>query len=293
MKALTFSFTLLAMLLAGCGGNDKTSRGSGFIEADEVLVSAETSGRILQRNFSEGTQVKAGDTLALIDPSRIQLDIASMKAARQSAIASLETARLSVTKARETEKFAKSESDRIARLLKSGSATQKQMDQLSYESAQATVARQTAEVNVTVIQAQLEKVEADLNRLNRQLQDCYPVAPIGGTVTEALVEMGETVGPGKGLAKIAGLDMVWVKLYLPVEQFSAVKVGQKAGVSTEAGVKTYDGQVIWTSDEAEFTPKNVQTQKSRANLVYAVKVRIPNTDGFLKIGMPVFVTLEK
>jgi len=293
MKTLLFSFIALTMLLAGCGSNNKTTGGSGFIEADEVMVSAETSGRILQRNFSEGSQIKAGDTLALIDPSRIQLDIASMSAARQSAIASLETARLSVTKARETEKFAKSESDRIARLLKSGSATQKQMDQLSYESAQATVARQTAEANVTVIQAQLEKVDADLNRLNRQLQDCYPVAPISGTVTEALVEMGETVAPGKGLAKIAGLEMVWVKLYLPAEQFSAVKTGQKAIVSTEASDKTYDGEVIWTSAEAEFTPKNVQTQKSRANLVYAVKVRIPNTDGFLKIGMPVFVTLEK
>lgn len=292
MKNLLIPFIMLA-LLAGCNGNDKVAGGSGFIETDDVLVSAETAGRILQRHFSEGSMIKAGDTLALIDPSRIKLDIASMEAARQSAAASLETARLAVTRARETEKYAQSESDRIARLLKSGSATQKQMDQLSYEAAQATVARQTAEANVTVIQAQLEKVDADLNRLNRQLQDCYPVAPISGTVTEALVEMGETVAPGKGLAKIAGLDSVWVKVYLPVEQFSSVKVGEKAKVSTESGGKTYDGEVIWTSDEAEFTPKNVQTEKSRANMVYAVKVRIPNTDGFLKIGMPVFVTLEK
>jgi HlyD family secretion protein len=258
-----------------------------------VLVSAETSGRILQRNFSEGSTVEVGDTLALIDPTRIQLDIASMTAARQSTVASLETSRLAVTKARETERFAKSEADRIARLLKSGSATQKQMDQLSYEAAQAVVARQSAEANVSVIQAQLEKVNADLNRLNRQLQDCYPLSPISGTVTEAVVEMGEIVSPGKGLAKIANLQNLWVKVYLPSQQFSTVKVGEKAKVSTESGDKSYEGEVIWTSDEAEFTPKNVQTEKSRANLVYAVKVRINNSDGLLKIGMPVFVTLER
>ena len=154
MKILTMSLLALAMLLSGCGNDDKTAGGSGFIESDEVLVSAETTGRILRRNFSEGSVVKESDTLAFIDPTRIQLDMASMIAARQSTIASLETARLAVTKARETEKFAKSESDRIARLLKSGSATQKQMDQLSYEATQAAVARQTAEANVTVIQAQ-------------------------------------------------------------------------------------------------------------------------------------------
>jgi HlyD family secretion protein len=144
-----------------------------------------------------------------------------------------------------------------------------------------------------MISAQIEKVDADLNRLNRQLQDCYPISPVGGTVTETLVETGETVASGKGLAKIANLQMVWVKLYLPADLFSSVKVADKAAVSTEVSDKKYDGEVIWTSSEAEFTPKNVQTQKSRANLVYAVKVQIKNSDGFLKIGMPVFVTLVK
>jgi len=70
-------------------------------------------------------------------------------------------------------------------------------------------------------------------------------------------------------------------------------VGDKATVDTESGGRKYTGKVVWTSEEAEFTPKNVQTKKSRANLVYAVKVRIPNTDGMLKIGMPVFVTIER
>lgn len=293
MKTLFPTLLVLAALLIGCGDGDKIAGGSGFIESDEVMVSAETAGRILQRNFSEGSVVNVGDTLAIIDPTRIQLDIASMTAARQSTVASLATARLAVTKAQETEKFAKSESERVARLLKSGSATQKQMDQLNYESTQATVARQTAEANVAVIQAQLEKVDADLNRLKRQLQDCYPLSPIGGTVTEALVEMGEIVAAGKGLAKVANLQNLWVKVYLPSEQFASVKVGEKAKVSTEAGDKSYLGEVIWTSDEAEFTPKNVQTEKSRANLVYAVKVKIANSDGLLKIGMPVFVTLER
>jgi len=80
-------------------------------------------------------------------------------------------------------------------------------------------------------------------------------------------------------------------VYLSAGNFANITVGDKATVDTEAGGKTYQGHVVWTSEEAEFTPKNVQTEESRANLVYAVKVRVENTDGSLKIGMPVYVTI--
>jgi HlyD family secretion protein len=84
-----------------------------------------------------------------------------------------------------------------------------------------------------------------------------------------------------------------VKVYLPAPEFAKVKIGDKAVIDTESGDEKYDGWVIWTAESAEFTPKNVQTKKSRTNLVYAVKVRVPNDDGTLKIGMPVYVTLEQ
>ena len=70
-----------------------------------------------------------------------------------------------------------------------------------------------------------------------------------------------------------------------------IKLGDKAAIDTEEGNEQFDGTVVWTSSEAEFTPKNIQTKKSRANLVYAVKVKIDNSDNKLKIGMPVFVTM--
>jgi HlyD family secretion protein len=85
---------------------------------------------------------------------------------------------------------------------------------------------------------------------------------------------------------------VWVKVYLAAGDFAHIKLGDKAKVSTESGGGEFEGTVIWTSEEAEFTPKNVQTEQSRADLVYAAKVSIPNPEGTLKVGMPVFVTLE-
>lgn len=283
---------LLTFHFSGCGQGDTSRGGSGFIEANDVIVSAETAGRIETRFFDDGSLVKAGDTLAIIDPSRLQLELASAQAIRNTSMANLETARLQVQRTKETEKYARSERDRISRLLTSGSATQKQMDQLEYELTQAVNAYRTAMANVVVIETQIQKTDADIDRLKRQLKDCYPTSPLSGVVVEKYVEPGEVVSQGKAIAKIANLDTVWVKVYLSAGDFSTVKQGDRATVSTESGETKYEGRVIWTSAEAEFTPKNVETAKSRANLVYAVKVQIVNREGYLKIGMPVFVSLE-
>ena len=112
-------------------------------------------------------------------------------------------------------------------------------------------------------------------------------------MTDKYVEVGELVSPGRALARISRTDSLWVKLYLPTDQFANVAIGDPATIDTETGGRQFPGKVVWTSAEAEFTPKNVQTAKSRANLVYAVKVKMANPDGLLKAGMPVFVTLDK
>jgi HlyD family secretion protein len=281
----------LFLLSAGCNTKNDQVGSSGFIEADESIVSAETSGRINRRTVSDGQIITQGDTLLLIDQSKLLLQQNSLRAARQVTEATLSTAKLAVDRARKTEEFAISERDRVGRLIKSGSATQKQLDQLSYDAAQATIARQSAESNVVATRAQLEKTDADLALLDRQLEDCSPLSPLTGVITETYVDAGEFVTPGKAMVKIARLDTVWVKVYLPADVFAGVKLGDAASVSTESGGADYSGMVIWSSSESEFVPKNVQTKQSRSDLVYAVKVRIPNTDNTLKIGQPVFVTL--
>ncbi|HUV29995.1 MAG TPA: HlyD family efflux transporter periplasmic adaptor subunit [Acidobacteriota bacterium] len=275
-----------------CGGLGDSSGGSGLVEADEVIVSAETSGQIQAVFFGEGTALKEGDTLLVIDGSRLELQMASMRAGREVATANLETARIKVQQATEAEEYAKSEFERASRLLKSGTATQKQFEQLQFEHSQAVLSKQAALANVRTLDAEIKKLDSDIDRFARELKDCYPLAPLSGTVTEKYIDAGELLAVGRPVAKIVRLDTVWVKVYLPAATFANVVSGTGARISTETGGREYDGTVVWTADEAEFTPKNVQTAESRAGLVYAVKVRIPNTDRRLKVGMPVFVSLE-
>jgi len=282
----------LTATLAACQGGGELRGGSGFIEADEAVISAETSGRVMERRFSEGTVMHKGDTLAVIDPSRVQLELASAEAARRVLSAQLDAARVQVKQATTAEDYAKTELERVTKLLESATGTRRQYDQAKYNFDNAALNRETAQVNVKTLQAQLNKADADIARLHRSLEDCNPLAPINGIVTEKFIDDGELLSPGKAIARLTQLDTVWVKVYLTTGQFAGVKLGDPARVSTESGGSEMSGMVVWTSSEAEFTPKNVQTEESRADLVYAVKVSIPNPDGTLKVGMPVFVTLE-
>ncbi len=294
MKAVSGMLAIaVALVLVGCGGNGGPAGGSGLIEANETVISAETSGRVIERRFDEGDQVVAGDTLAVIDPSRVELELASAYAGRDVLESQLAAAQLQVKQAVARQDFASTEFERVDRLLQSGTATKRQYDQAQLDFTQADLARRTAEAQVKTYKTQLVKTDADIASLQRQLRDCYPLAPSAGIVTEKYIDPGELAAPGKPLVKTARLDTVWVKVYLPAGKFANVRLGTGASVSTESGGREYRGTIIWTSPESEFTPKNVQTEQSRADLVYAVKVRLPNDDGSLKIGMPVFVTLEE
>jgi len=292
-KCLLSLVPLVLIITAACGNNNHPAGGSGLIEADEVVVSAETAGQVIQLRVGEGMNVFPGDTLAKIDPSRLQLQLNSALAGNQVAEAALAAARITLEKAQAAEAFARSEKNRVATLLASGTATQRQFDRVEFEWTQAEIAVREGQAHITTAEAELNKIASDIKRIERQLEDCYPTAHRAGTVTETMIDEGELLAPGRPIVRIARLDTLWVKVYLPTADFSHVRLGDVATIYTESGGQKDSGEVVWTSEEAELTPKNVQTKESRSDLVYAVKIRIPNTDGKLKIGMPVFVTLEK
>lgn len=281
-----------AIVMTGCTNNGGPAGGSGLVETAESIVSAETAGRVLQHRFAEGSQVRSGDTLIVIDPSRAELELDASRAGIDVLQAQLSAARTGVRQAETAEDFARNELARAEKQVSSGTGTDRMRDQAKYAFDQAVIASETARAQVATLEAQLEQARVNVARLERQLLDHYPIAPIDGLILEKFVEPGELLAPGKPIARISQLDTVWVKVYLTTERFAGVKLGDPATVTVESADMTYPGVVVWTSSEAEFTPKNVQTEQARADLVYAVKVSIPNPDRTLKVGLPVFVTLE-
>lgn len=289
---LLLAFGLIGPALLSCSDGDLVPGGSGLVEATEVTVSAETSGRLEYMYADEGDRIGQGEVVVLIDTTSTALLLKQARARRQAATAQVESARLRLEQARLDDSLAQKEYDRLARLVAAGSANQQQYDRAENAAGQTRLANKAAAAAVRVATADLAAIEANIALLEKQWADCRPMSPVTGTVITTFVETGELITAGRPILKIARLDTVWVKIYFPPADLTRIKLGDRAEVDPEDGrSQPLAGTVSWISAEAEFTPKNVQTRQARADLVYAVKISIPNPDQVLKIGMPVSVRI--
>jgi len=148
------------------------------------------------------------------------------------------------------------------------------------------------EEEVAVAEAQLHQAEAARHLIDVQIGQLTLVAPLDGVVTSRNAQTGETAAPGMPLLSIANLDEVTLVIYVPENRVGEIQVGQEVEVRVDSFPESvFSGRVVTIAGRAEFTPRNVQTKEERVNLVFAVKVRIPNPDGDLKMGMPADATV--
>ncbi len=283
---------LSVFLLLSCSGNNSIPGGSGLIEATEVVLSARAAGQLIRLNVDEGSEVFSGDTIGIIDTITTKLRLEQSYAYQAAAATRLKAAEISVEQAELNLSLTQKEYNRAVDLIKSGSVNQQQYDKAETARNQAILAKKLSQSAVATADADLQKIQAEIALLLQQLNDCFPQAPSGGVITEKYLEVGELVNVGAPIVTIARLDTVTVKVYLPASDLTRIKLGGSAQIDTEDGSgRMLSGIISWISPKAEFTPKNVQTKEARANLVYAVKITIPNPEQILKIGMPVAVKI--
>jgi len=147
--------------------------------------------------------------------------------------------------------------------------------------------------DVRVAEAAVHEAQANVRRLETQVAELKVFAPLDATVLTKAVEAGEVVAAGKPLVLLGDLDHPWIKIYVPETQLGKVRLGAAARVLVDSFPnQPFQGTVSWISDQAEFTPKNVQTAEERVNLVYAVKITIKNAERKLKAGMPADAELD-
>jgi len=145
---------------------------------------------------------------------------------------------------------------------------------------------------IAIAQAQVALAEASVGLVDARLSQLVLTAPIDGVITTRAINVGETVSPGVPLLAISTLDVLELVVYIPEPQIGRVNLGAPVTISVDAYPgQTFEGTVVYISSEAEFTPRNVQTEEERVNLVFAVEVRIDNPDGRLKPGMPADVVI--
>ena len=136
-------------------------------------------------------------------------------------------------------------------------------------------------------EANLNRSIANVNLIKKNLNDCYVTSPSSGYITKKFVEIGEIAGMMSSLFQVADLSSADLVIYVPETELGKVQLGQKAEITVDTYPdKFFNGRVIYISPQAEFTPKNIQTQEERTKLVFAVKIKIDNPEFELKDGMP-------
>ncbi len=161
---------------------------------------------------------------------------------------------------------------------------------LSQAKLDAVQAGATTE-EVAVAQAQVGQAESALALLKARLAQLILTAPQDGLITTRVADPGELATPGATLLQLADLDHVTLRVFIPETQIGRVKLGQQAWVTIDSVDRPFAGVVTFIANEAEFTPKNVQTQEERVNLVFAVEISLDNPEHILKPGMPADVEI--
>jgi HlyD family secretion protein len=288
--------TILCAILMSFACHEKLPAdfaGSGTLEATEVTVGSLVNGTILQLTKEEGDPVKADELLAAIDVEKLVLQKAQLQASLGEIDASRIAADAAIAQASDNLDNVQIRFKRIKELYSKGSATQQQYDDITTQLNVARSQLTSAKSQVPLLDAKRAQIEATMAVLDRQIKDGTVVAPLDATVVEKYVEPGEIAIQGGALYKLADMVNLWIKIYVAETDMDLLNLGQDVFVRVDATPEPFAGKVSWVSPEAEFTPKNVQTKKARAELVYAVKVILKNKDDILKIGMPAEVYLNK
>lgn len=289
MKTAYLSLIPAAMLTVACSKTPEYDA-SGNFEATEITLSAETSGKILEFDVEEGDTIDANKFVALVDTAQLHWQRQQLRYQHSASDAGRPDIAIQLAASRRELEHQQREKRRVENLLADGAATTKQLDDINAAirvlQDQIAAQQSTLRNNTASISESGSAIQSQIDRINDQIADCYITTPISGTILTKYCEAGEFATPGKPLLKVADLDRIYLRAYFTSAQLADIKLGQKVTVIANYGgdrLYDYPGEITWISSESEFTPKNIQTQDSRSNLVYAVKIAVKN-DGRIKIG---------
>ena len=279
---------LLMVLLAGCSGNNDLSDAYGNFEVNDVMISAEASGKLIIFKPEEGKIMKKGELVAVIDSTDLSLKRKQMKAQLASVSSKIANINAQIDVREQQKKNLTTDKNRVEKLMKDGAATQKQMDDITGQLDVVEKEISSVKTQKTSVQAEMQALRAQIAQVEESISKCVIKNPLKGVVLDKYAEPFEITSFGKPLYKIANLDEMTLRVYVSGAQLPGIKIGQEVEVlvdQNEDQLRKLTGKITWISETAEFTPKIIQTREERVNLVYAVKIRVKN-DGSLKIGMP-------
>ncbi len=300
MNRSMFFVLILSWSITACKDQTKEADAYGNFESVTVIVAPEASGRLVDFLITEGSEIEADAIAGLVDTIPFNLKKQQAYASIRALKKQLQDPDPQIELIQKQLSVLEKERQRVKSMLADQVATPKQLDditgQMDILQQQITTLKKQSSIANQAIMGQLLPLESQIAQLDDQISRCTIKNPVKGTILLKLAERGELVSPARPVYSIANLDTMVLRAYISGAQLSQISIGQKVEVQideNEDSNSTFSGRISWISSQAEFTPRTIQTKEERVNQVYAFKVRVPNPEGRIKIGMPGEVHLHK
>lgn len=281
----------IVFLLVRCHSSGNDFDAAGVFESVETVISTEGSGIIREFNVEEGRTLQANQSVGYIDTVQLYLRKQQLQDQITAVLGQRPNIPLQLASLESQLKEAELMQQRMQNLVKANATKVKDLDDANTTvevlKSQIKALRSSLGITTNTLYRDVAPLQKQIAQLNDQLQKCKIINPIHGTVLTKYAQAHEVATPGRALYKIAEIDTIILRAYVTGAQLSNIKLQQHVTVRVDEGATTfrkYPGVLYWVSDKSEFTPKTIPTKEERADLVYAVKVRVVN-DGYLKIGM--------
>lgn len=278
--------------LLSCNKHKINADAYGSFESDNIIVSAQSDGMVLDFAVQEGQSLEAGDYIATIDTAALVMQKKKLELQLDAFLAQYTTIPNRFKVLNDSLLKVSHLISNIGIISKDNNSLRKELDSLHRKKKDIEKAidsqRKSFSTQTKLLAVQAEQLYLQLQQLNDVISKCRLISPINGTVLTKYINTYELVGAGSPIVRIADLSQMNLKVYVTEDQLSSLKLGGTCSVyidDEDMELKEYQGTITWISSESEFTPKMIQTKKERVNLVYAVKIKLEN-DGGIKMGMP-------
>jgi len=290
-KFLNLTLILITTLVFACSNGNGDFDATGTFESEEIIVSSEAMGKLVMFQVEEGMHLEQNQIVGIVDTIQLHLKKKQLLSSVSAVLSKQPDVNTQLAALQEQIKTAEVEKKRIESLVSSNAATTKQLDdinlQLEVLNKQYIATKSSLTITKQGLQSETLPLVAQVEQIQDQINKSIIKNPVDGTVLTRYAKQDEITSNGKALYKIANLSDMTLRAYVDGDQLGQIKLGQKVKVFVDKGEsdqKEMSGEIYWVSSKAEFTPKTIQTKDERANLVYAIKVKVIN-DGYLKIGM--------
>jgi HlyD family secretion protein len=291
--SLLLILTGVSLLFQCDGTNHKDFIGSAVVEAKTYHIATTSQGLIHAILKEEGMAVKAGDLVAIIDTIPLTLKINEILAMQAQSAQTIAGKRVELASQENDQKAAQREYRRIAELVEKGSLPSQQKDNLETQSDAVNLRLKASGFALASLLAQEKTLQAQMAQVRDQIQRCYVTAPVAGVVLTRYKNVGEVYLPGNPIYEIGNYDTMRIDFYVAQPMLPELKLGQSVRIRLDASlpenVRFIPAVISWIGSDAKISPKNIQTRKSRNELVFRVRSLAPNRNGLLKRGLPVEV----